>query len=143
VAAAAQASLQYQRPARRTRALWITRPQVGQLRSVSSRQVRFLILLLTPVIRFNLLARFQARVNRRICFRDMQVASDSEGSAMKLLIEILLAIFLHPVAFVLCLINILGRNDLTAMQKVVWIVVTFIWGIGPILYFVVGGGALW
>jgi hypothetical protein len=62
---------------------------------------------------------------------------------MKLLIEILLAIFLHPVAFVLCLINILGRNDLTALQKVVWIVVTFIWGIGPILYFVVGGGALW
>jgi hypothetical protein len=62
---------------------------------------------------------------------------------MKLLIEILLAIFLHPVAFVLCLINILGRNDLTALQKVVWIVVTLIWGIGPILYFLVGGGALW
>ena len=62
---------------------------------------------------------------------------------MKLLIEILLAIFLHPVAFVLCLINILGRNDLTAAQKVVWTVVTFIWGIGPILYFLVGGGALW
>jgi hypothetical protein len=62
---------------------------------------------------------------------------------MKLLIEILLAIVLHPVAFVLCLINILGRNDLTTPQKVVWIVVTFIWGIGPILYFLVGGGALW
>jgi hypothetical protein len=62
---------------------------------------------------------------------------------MKLLIEILLAIFLHPVAFVLCLINILGRNDLTTLQKVVWIVVTFIWGIGPILYFLFGDGALW
>jgi hypothetical protein len=62
---------------------------------------------------------------------------------MKLLVEILLAIFLHPIAFVLCLINILGRNDLTALQKVVWIVVTFIWGIGPILYVLVGGGAMW
>jgi hypothetical protein len=62
---------------------------------------------------------------------------------MKVLVEILLAIFLHPVAFVLCLINILGRNDLTTLQKVVWIVVTLIWGIGPILYLLVGGGSLW
>lgn len=62
---------------------------------------------------------------------------------MKLLIEILLAIFLHPIAFVLCLINILGRGDLSALQKVVWIVVTFIWGIGPILYVLVGGGSMW
>jgi Phospholipase_D-nuclease N-terminal len=62
---------------------------------------------------------------------------------VKLLIEILLAIFLHPVAFVLCLINILGRKDLTALQKVVWIVVTLIWGIGPILYLLVGEGTLW
>jgi hypothetical protein len=62
---------------------------------------------------------------------------------VKLLLEILLAIFLHPVAFVLCLINILGRNDLSVLQKVVWIVVTFIWGIGPILYILVGGGQLW
>jgi len=65
------------------------------------------------------------------------------GGAMKLLIEILLAIFLHPIAFVLCLINILGRNDLTALQKVVWAVVTLIWGIGPILYVLVGGGEMW
>jgi hypothetical protein len=62
---------------------------------------------------------------------------------MKVLIEILLAIFLHPVAFVLCLIDILGRNDLTTLQKVVWIAVTLIWGIGPILYLLVGGGTLW
>ena len=62
---------------------------------------------------------------------------------MKLLIEILLAIFLHPVAFVLCLVNILGRSDLTALQKAVWIVVTFIWGIGPILYLLAGGGRFW
>ena len=62
---------------------------------------------------------------------------------MKLLLEILLAIFLHPIAFVLCLINILGRADLTVLQKVVWIVVTAVWGIGPILYVLVGGGGMW
>lgn len=62
---------------------------------------------------------------------------------MKLLVEILLAIFLHPVAFVLCLINIAGRRDLTGLQKLVWAVVTLVWGIGPILYVLVGGGALW
>jgi hypothetical protein len=62
---------------------------------------------------------------------------------MKLLIEILLAIFLHPIAFILCLINILGRSDLSALQKVIWVVVTFIWGIGPILYVLVGDGKMW
>jgi len=62
---------------------------------------------------------------------------------MKLLVEILLAILLHPVAFVLCLINILGRGDLSTLQKVVWTVVTLIWGIGPILYILVGDGELW
>jgi len=35
---------------------------------------------------------------------------------VKLLIEILLAIFLHPIAFVLCLINIIGRSNLTVLQ---------------------------
>ena len=62
---------------------------------------------------------------------------------MKLLIEILLAIFLHPIAFVLCLINILGRGNLTGLQKVVWVIVTLVWGIGPILYVLVGGGEMW
>jgi hypothetical protein len=62
---------------------------------------------------------------------------------MKLLVEILLAIFLHPIAFVLCLLNILGRDDLTGLQKLVWIVVTLVWGIGPILYLLVGGGTFW
>jgi hypothetical protein len=62
---------------------------------------------------------------------------------MKLLIEILLAIVLHPIAFVLCLVNILGRDDLSGLEKVVWIVVTLIWGIGPILYMLVGRGRMW
>ena len=62
---------------------------------------------------------------------------------MKLLIEILLAIFLHPIAFILCLINILGRRDLGGLQKIVWAVVTLVWGIGPILYVLVGDGTMW
>ena len=62
---------------------------------------------------------------------------------MKLLVEILLAIFLHPIAFVLALINILGRRDLTGLQQLVWGVVCLVWGIGPILYVLVGGGELW
>jgi len=62
---------------------------------------------------------------------------------LKVIVEVLLAIFLHPVAFVLCVINIVGRADLTGLQKVLWIVVTFFWGIGPILYLVLGGGSFW
>jgi hypothetical protein len=62
---------------------------------------------------------------------------------MKLLLEFLLAFFLHPIAFVLCLVNILGRGDLTALQKAVWIVVTLVWGIGPFLYVLLGGGRMW
>jgi hypothetical protein len=62
---------------------------------------------------------------------------------LKLLVEVLLAIFLHPIAFVLCIINILGRGDMSGLKKVVWIIVTFVWGIGPILYILVGDGAFW
>jgi hypothetical protein len=62
---------------------------------------------------------------------------------MKLLLEILVAIFLHPIAFILALINILGRDDLTGLQKLVWALVSLVWGVGPILYVLVGGGRLW
>jgi hypothetical protein len=62
---------------------------------------------------------------------------------MKLLLEILIALILHPVAFVLVLVNLAGRADLTPAQKIVWGVVSIIWGIGPILYVIVGGGSLW
>jgi Phospholipase_D-nuclease N-terminal len=62
---------------------------------------------------------------------------------VKFLLEVLLAVFLHPIAFVLCLLNILGRSDLSGLQKLVWILVTLLWGIGPILYVLVGGGRMW
>lgn len=63
---------------------------------------------------------------------------------MKLLVEILLAIFLHPIAVILCLINIVGRQNMTGLSKFLWIIVTVIaWGIGPILYILLGGGEFW
>ena len=62
---------------------------------------------------------------------------------MKLLFEILLSILLHPVAMILMWINLLGRGDLTTFQKVIWFVVSIVWGLGPILYLLVADGSLW
>ena len=62
---------------------------------------------------------------------------------MKLLIEILIAIILHPLAVVLTWINILGRSDLSGLKKVVWMIMCLIWGIGPILYIFLADGELW
>jgi len=50
---------------------------------------------------------------------------------------------LHPLAAVLAWINILGRSDLGGGQKVLWAIISSVWGIGPILYVTVGGGTLW
>lgn len=62
---------------------------------------------------------------------------------MKLLLEILLAIFLHPIAVILAWINLLGRDDLSGGKKILWAFVCILWGIGPILYRVLADGALW
>jgi len=62
---------------------------------------------------------------------------------IKLIVEILLAIFLHPLAWVLCVINIVTRTDIGGVKKVLWIIVTFVWGIGPILYVLLGDGEFW
>jgi len=62
---------------------------------------------------------------------------------LKLIFEIVMAIFLHPLAWVLCVINIVTRTDLTGFKKFLWIVITFFWGVGPILYVLLGDGAFW
>ena len=62
---------------------------------------------------------------------------------MKLLLEILISAFLHPLAYLLALINILGRRDLTGGQKLLWAILCIVWGIGPILYILLGDGGLW
>ncbi len=62
---------------------------------------------------------------------------------MKRLLEILVAIVLHPIAWILMLLNLLGRTDLSDGKKLIWALVGILWGIGPILYVLVGDGALW
>jgi len=36
-----------------------------------------------------------------------------------------------------------SRSDLGGGQKILWAIVSIIWGIGPILYILVGDGELW
>ncbi len=62
---------------------------------------------------------------------------------MKILVEILVSIILHPIAVILMWINLFSRTDLNGVQKAIWAVTGILWGIGPILYFTVGGGTLW
>jgi hypothetical protein len=62
---------------------------------------------------------------------------------MKLIFEILIAVFLHPIAVVLMWIDLAGREDLGTAQRVIWAIVGLLWGIGPILYILVGDGDLW
>ncbi len=62
---------------------------------------------------------------------------------MKLLLEVVLSIILHPISAILMWINLAGRSDLNGIQKVIWAITGVIWGIGPILYITVGGGTLW
>ena len=62
---------------------------------------------------------------------------------MKLFFEILISILLHPLAMVLMWINLLSRGDLSGSTKLIWFIVSIIWGLGPILYILVSDGALW
>ncbi len=62
---------------------------------------------------------------------------------MKMLLQVLVSIILHPIALVLMIFNILGRDDLDGGKKAVWALVGVLWGIGPILYITVGDGQLW
>ncbi len=63
---------------------------------------------------------------------------------MKIFLEVLVSIFLHPLAAILMIVNVVGRDDLSLLQKIVWIVLGIVgWGIVPILYCVIGSGKLW
>lgn len=66
-----------------------------------------------------------------------------KNNRMKLLLEILLSIFLHPIAMILMWINLIARGDMSTLTKVVWFVVSIIWGLGPIFYILVAEGSLW
>jgi len=43
----------------------------------------------------------------------------------------------------LMLINLIRREDLTDGRKVLWALVGLLWGVGPIIYILVGDGRLW
>ena len=62
---------------------------------------------------------------------------------MKLFFEILISVVLHPIAMILMWINLLSRNDLDPARKLIWFIVSIIWGLGPILYLLVEDGNLW
>jgi len=62
---------------------------------------------------------------------------------MKLLLEIVLSLILHPISAVLMWINLASRTDLNGAQKIIWAIAGVFWGIGPILYILIGGGTLW
>jgi hypothetical protein len=62
---------------------------------------------------------------------------------MKLLLEIVISWLLHPLAVILAWINIAGRSDLRTNEKLIWAVVSLVWGLGPTLYILVGRGKFW
>jgi hypothetical protein len=62
---------------------------------------------------------------------------------MKLFLEILLSIILHPIAMILMWLNLAGRSDMSGGKKVIWFIVSIVWGLGPILYCLVADGSLW
>ena len=60
---------------------------------------------------------------------------------MKKRLEILICIFLHPVAVVLGWVNLAGRTDLSGVTKIAW-AIFLLFPIVPIVY-VLTGGDLW
>ena len=62
---------------------------------------------------------------------------------MKLFLEIVLSVLLHPIAMILMWVNLIARGEMTTLKKVVWFAVSIVWGLGPILYILVAEGSLW
>jgi hypothetical protein len=63
---------------------------------------------------------------------------------LKLLLQLLVSLLLHPVAVILAWINIAGRSDLGAIQKVLWAALVLVGvALGPMLYVTIGKGSLW
>lgn len=63
---------------------------------------------------------------------------------MKLVVEVILSVILHPVAIILAWINLASRTDMDGLKKILWaLLIFFAWGIGPVLYILLADGALW
>ena len=52
---------------------------------------------------------------------------------MGVLIEIVFAIVLHPLAVILVWINLSQRTDLGFVRKLLWGLLSLVWGVGPLL----------
>jgi hypothetical protein len=87
--------------------------------------------------------RVKVSAARNILRAAHETYSPQEERNMKLILECLVAIILHPVAVVLVWIDEARRTDMPTVEKVIWGIVALIWGIGPILYILLGGGTLW
>jgi hypothetical protein len=62
---------------------------------------------------------------------------------MKLMVEVIISLLLHPLAVILAWINLAGRDDLDGTTKLLWAVICLFWGVGPILYVLLADGRLW
>jgi len=62
---------------------------------------------------------------------------------MKIVIEVLLSIFLHPIAMILMWLNLAKRADLPKDRKIIWFLLSILWGLGPILYLLIDDGRFW
>jgi hypothetical protein len=62
---------------------------------------------------------------------------------VKLVVELILAVILHPIAVIFAWINLIVRQDMVASKKIVWSLVCLLWPIGVFLYILLGDGALW
>ncbi len=62
---------------------------------------------------------------------------------MKIVVELILSVILHPIAVIFAWINLIGRGDMDGWKKFLWALVCLLWPIGVLLYLVLGDGALW
>ncbi len=82
-------------------------------------------------------------VTRRSLGRPNAFGIIEKEFAVKLLLEIVLALFAHPIAVVLAWIDLARRDDLNGTKKLLWAVICLLWGVGPILYVLLTDGGLW
>ncbi len=62
---------------------------------------------------------------------------------VKLVIELILAVILHPIAVIFAWINLVVRKDMQTWKKILWALVCLLWPIGVFLYILLGDGTLW
>jgi hypothetical protein len=85
----------------------------------------------------------KSKVARAAGIMRHQGADERGDWPVKLALEVVIAIVLHPLAVVLAWLSIARRRDLSPAQKLIWAVICLVWGIGPILYMLLGDGSLW